>query len=82
MPAIGVAVGLYLLKLSADRYAAELQAEDPGAAVCANVFFGAIFLALVGGSLGGIIGGAAVAEIVSFFSRRRRHKRSGKDMAA
>jgi hypothetical protein len=34
MPLIGVALGLYLCKLSFDRYVAEVQAKYPGEGAC------------------------------------------------
>jgi hypothetical protein len=82
MPVIGVAVGLYLCRISFDRYVAAVQAEFPGADLCGNPIIGCIIFGLLGGSLGGIVAGAAIAKLVTRFVHRHGRLNPGKDTAS
>src|SRR4051794_29506231 len=78
MPIIGVAVGLYLCKVSFDRYVAAVQAEFPGEGVCGNPAIACSIFGLFGGALGGIVAGAVIAKLVTWFVRKRGRPDAGK----
>src|SRR5437773_2540389 len=70
MPFIGVAVGLYLSMAEFDREVAAQLAESPGDTVCGNAAIPFLFSGLIGGSLGGIVAGVAIARLVTWLVRR------------
>lgn len=78
MPILGVVVGLYLCEASWDRHVASVQAEFPGEGVCGNPAILCISFGLIGGTLGGIVAGAAIAELVTWFVRKRGRLDAGK----
>jgi hypothetical protein len=71
MPLIGVAVGLYLSMASFNRQIEARMAESPDGFVCGDSAIPFLFLGLIGGCLGGIVAGAAVAELVTWLVRRK-----------
>ena len=70
MPLIGVAVGLYLSMAAFNREVESQSARAPGETVCGNGAIPFLFFGLVGGGLGGIVAGRAVAGLVTWWVRR------------
>ena len=65
MPLIGVALGIYLSMAAFDRHVEAELAKSPGLEICGNPGMGFLFFGFVAGSLGGIIAGVAVANLVT-----------------
>ena len=70
MPLIGVGVGLYLAMAAFNREVESQWAQAPGETVCGNGAIPFHFFGLVGGGLGGIVAGRAVAGLVTGLARR------------
>ncbi|NLX97451.1 MAG: hypothetical protein GXY83_14890 [Rhodopirellula sp.] len=71
IPLVGVAIGLCVSMHAFRREVANSQARSPGEFVDGLGVVAYLFLGLVGGALGGIIAGAAVAEFVTWLGHRR-----------
>ena len=65
MPLIGVALGIYLSLAASDRHVAAELANSPGTEICGNPGMALFVFGFVAGSLGGIIAGVAVANLVT-----------------
>ena len=70
MPVIGVPVGLSLSMAAFRREMAAHLAESPGDYVCGLAVIPYAFLGLIGGSLGGIIAGMAIAKLITWWRAR------------
>jgi hypothetical protein len=70
MPLIGVGVGLYLSMAAFNREVEAQLAQHPGEDVCGNPAIPFLFFGLIGGGLGGIVAGRAVAGLVTWMARR------------
>jgi hypothetical protein len=70
MPLIGVGVGLYLSMAEFNREVERQLARSPGEFVCGNPAIPFLVLGLIGGALGGIVAGRAVAGLVTSLARR------------
>jgi hypothetical protein len=70
MPLIGVATGLYLSMAAFDRETEAQFARSPDETVCGNGAIPFLFFGLIGGGVGGIIAGVAIAGLVTWLVRR------------
>jgi hypothetical protein len=70
MPVIGVGVGLYLLMAAFNREVESQLTQAPGEPVCGNGAIPLLLFGLIGGGLGGIVAGRAVAGLVTWLARR------------
>jgi hypothetical protein len=68
MPLIGVGVGLYLAMAACNREVEAQLAQSPGGTVCGNGAIPLLFFGLIGGGLGGIVAGRAVAGLVTWLA--------------
>ena len=80
MPFIGVAAGLFLSSALFNRQVAARLAESPDEYVCGLSALPFLFLGLIGGSRGGIVAGAAIAERVTRLVRGRGTRNAAKSV--
>jgi hypothetical protein len=71
MPLIGVALGIYLSMATFDKHVEAELAKSPGLEICGNPGMALLFLGFLAGSLGGVIAGVAVANLVTRLVRSR-----------
>jgi hypothetical protein len=74
MPLIGVGVGLYLSMAAFSREVESQLAQAPGEPLCGNGAIPFLFFGLIGGGLGGIVAGRAIAGLVTWLARRRGYQ--------